>query len=459
MNRLECLQQKSSFFYPTLHSVLTTSTTKKIVVFAAIIFLALIAVYSTWRWAPHARQPNKEQVPSLEKLTVKEDVFEESKDFVVEEEELFFDGPVSDATIEQLPQNLLKLEWRDCYDMEKTAFQKLPNTLETLILSSVAIKDEHLDDMPLTVSTLKLSYCNKITTAGLAKLTRLQNLKSLHINSCYNSFFLSGDPIPFDLSPVTDQFVRELPTCLEDLSLKNSNQITDEVIPWLPRGLTRLNLEGCNNITSRNFGHLPEGLIHLNIIKTNIETTSDAGIAKLPRTIEELFLNGYYCTDASVANFPPNLKILHFSFCPQITEIGLEKLPRTLEELELSDYDITLKVLDDLPKGLKKLIFNRLKQGVIVSEAFGKIPRGVEEFALIFGFQRFTIGHEEMRQLPSGLRKLSLPHAKIDEQALEEFLATATSLKELNLTYSSITDVQQDQLRVKYPYLKIIQDA
>ncbi|ELU02530.1 hypothetical protein CAPTEDRAFT_129421 [Capitella teleta] len=257
---------------------------------------------------------------------------------------------------------------RDISDDGVTELAKKQTALQVLDLSQCAdVTDLSIGDVCQSISGLKrlvLNKCRRVTDMSAAKIRHLSELEHLDVSSCYtitSKGLILGlckpnmrniqELILNCLSCVNDTFIVELCACIPKLSILDVSScgITDRSIHYISKylcSLRVLRLAWCKDISDNGL---------MGIIANSTEPATDA-LAEcdyklhvrlhakekwLPisniRTLQSLDLTSCHrVTDASITKVMtlPELRTIHLSMCPGVTDEGLRAIADNIPGLE-----------------------------------------------------------------------------------------------------------------------------
>jgi hypothetical protein len=326
--------------------------------------------------------------------------------------------------LETLPSSLVDLY---LHDTDIKDLSNLPSGLEALVLSGTDFNS--LDGLPVKLKSLTLHG------------TRVKSLRGLLPDALQKLVLIANEDLRFedgDLPPrltyliIDDQAAPNWNTVRYLCALSDRRLVPQG--PW-PSFLSSLTLRATN--LSGEIPALPSSLRALGLLNGRLESNYS-----LPPELESLDLTGYRGTE--VKSLPPGLRTL------KLADSSIQILPAlaaNLEELDISNTNITK--LDGLPQGLKRLIFQgssvrsidilnglpssleKLDLTGSLVEEIGNLPltlcrlnlRGTKIRHLSISnltnmveldISGTPIGWESLRQLPTGLRVLTLSEGQMD---------------------------------------------
>jgi hypothetical protein len=322
----------------------------------------------------------------------------------------------------------------------------LPNLINTFnnkfqflksltIRDSAFITDDHMKDLPSTITYLNLENLSVLTEEGLKNLyNNLITLKLRNINITGKYFFLLSSNLQhlelIGCIYLANEYFKNIPknTIYFKLFL-NINRYVE--LRYLPSNVTNLILYYPNSILDHPkfnincfFEYLPSSLIELNIYDGYF---IDKFIKPLPLNLKSLIFKNSIINDDEFFKIPKNLTLLDISYNNNISDNGVINYLKdnsTLTELNISSTNISQRIfkflpeclntlsvyncknvsgdLNDIPKNLKKLNLNNTS---ITDESLKNLPNSLIELYLC---NNRSITNKGIEYLPSTLRNLSI---------------------------------------------------
>ena len=196
------------------------------------------------------------------------------------------------------------------------------------------VKNNILDNIPESVSVVKLSSCRNITDAGWLNLARWVSLERLEVAGCATFMDeqtkLLCNLVHLDLSE-TSVRIPSLPSSIKYLNLSFTNILPSTI---LPEGLVRL------NVSSTALFELPPlpKLTHLDVESTNWSTRGLNLLATGSKNLSHLVVS---CNGAITAYSliqlikQTRLEHLECDNCPLITELFVNELLASINHINL----------------------------------------------------------------------------------------------------------------------------
>ncbi|XP_052811039.1 protein AMN1 homolog [Mya arenaria] len=231
---------------------------------------------------------------------------------------------------------ILVINWQSYVDEMVELPPNLKDRFIYLMSKRGLLNDDNLGKvLHSKVRTLDLSDCD-LSDRGLQAICQCTHLQKIDLNASKES-----------RTNITSDGICQLgQSChhLQTLYLRRCLNITDVAIETVSRScpqLRLLNIGGCNNITDRSLQALGQNCKFLKSVNLSNTQITDVGVMQLvsgqcAKTLMEIHINGCQgVTDEAVEavmQFCPQINILIFHGCPNITEQSRQ----ALEDLTLS---------------------------------------------------------------------------------------------------------------------------
>ncbi len=359
------------------------------------------------------------------------------------------------------PTQLRSVNLAECRGISGSALKQfinsLSDTIEELYLYNTELTDEGLEQIARfqRVKKLSLNGCGylsgsglesllanlsegievldlgltRLTDEGLEQIARFRGLQQLSLGDCRS---LSASAL--------ESLLANLPEGMEDLYLWNT-QLADKGLEQIARfqRLKRLNVRRCRSLSGSGLANM---------------------LANLSEGMEELYLMDTQLTDKGleqIARFNV-LKKLWIALCTSLSGSGLDnllaRLPDTVEELYLSGTSLTIEGLNQISRclGLKKLdIYGCPSLPSKVTEyMIWRLPEGLT-------FTDADVATRTIRKIDLLPPKLvNLSSCRLSSADLNKVLTfLPEGIEVLNLSYTALTDEGLEQI-ARFQRLKML---
>ncbi|KAJ3680902.1 hypothetical protein LUZ60_015391 [Juncus effusus] len=351
-----------------------------------------------------------------------------------------------------------------------SGIMQLPNLKDLSMAGCLGIDDMALLSLKQgwkSLQTLDMSNCKQVTQAGVSSiLKKIPSLCELNLSHCslvnfsmqtaskLNSIKLDGCPI----NTAGLKSIANSCNSLKELSLSKCSGVTDEglsAIVTKHKGLEKIDVTCCRNITDRSLTAITSSCASLLSLRmescTKLSSESFALIGRNCPKLEELDLTDNDLDDQGLRALAActKLKSLKIGICLKITDEGLIQIGKSCAKLQELDLYRSVGITD---KGIM-VISQGCPNLEIINLAY---CTHVTNKSLLYLSKCTKLNTMEIRGCPHvtsvgiseisvGCRQLSKLDVKkchqVGDSAMLSLARFSHNLRQINLSYSSVTDV------------------